>query len=42
MSRLTDEAMLANRVGEAMFSADVASRQTMGMQLVFASLDRLE
>jgi acyl-CoA thioesterase len=35
MSTLTDEATLANRVGEAMFSADVASRQTMGMQLVF-------
>jgi acyl-CoA thioesterase len=35
MSTLTDEAMLANRVGEAMFAADVASKQTMGMQLVF-------
>ena len=35
MSTLTDEATLAKRVGEAMFSADVASKQTMGMQLVF-------
>lgn len=35
MATLEDEAMLAKRVGEAMFSADVASKQTMGMQLVF-------
>ena len=35
MSTLNDEATLAKRVGEAMFSADVASQQTMGMQLVF-------
>jgi acyl-CoA thioesterase len=35
MSTLTDEDLLAHRVGEAMFSADVASQQTMGMQLVF-------
>ena len=35
MSTLKDEATLAKRVGEAMFSADVASQQTMGMQLVF-------
>jgi acyl-CoA thioesterase len=35
MSTLRDEDLLAQRVGEAMFSADVASQQTMGMQLVF-------
>ena len=35
MATLTDEDLLAHRVGEAMFSADVASKQTMGMQLVF-------
>jgi acyl-CoA thioesterase len=35
MATLTDEDLLAHRVGEAMFSADVASQQTMGMQLVF-------
>ena len=35
MVALTDEDLLAQRVGEAMFSADVASKQTMGMQLVF-------
>jgi acyl-CoA thioesterase len=35
MSTPTDEDLLAHRVGEAMFSADVASQQTMGMQLVF-------
>jgi len=35
MATLTDEELLAHRVGEAMFSADVASQQTMGMQLVF-------
>ena len=35
MATPTDEDLLAHRVGEAMFSADVASQQTMGMQLVF-------
>jgi acyl-CoA thioesterase len=35
MPKLTDEDLLAHRVGEAMFSADVASKQTMGMLLVF-------
>lgn len=35
MSTLTGEDLLAHRVGEAMFSADVASKQTMGMELVF-------
>ena len=35
MVALTDEDLLAQRVGEAMFSADVASQQTMGMELVF-------
>jgi acyl-CoA thioesterase len=35
MSTLTDEDLLAQRVGQAMFCADVASQQTMGMQLVF-------
>ena len=35
MATLTDEDLLAHRVGEAMFSADVASQQTMGMELVF-------
>jgi len=35
MPTLTDADLLAHRVGEAMFSADVASKQTMGMQLVF-------
>ena len=35
MATLTDEDLLAHRVGEAMFAADVASKQTMGMQLVF-------
>jgi acyl-CoA thioesterase len=35
MSTLTDADLLAQRVGEAMFSADVASQQTMGMRLVF-------
>lgn len=35
MATLTGEDLLAHRVGEAMFSADVASKQTMGMELVF-------
>ena len=35
MFTLTDADLLAQRVGEAMFSADVASQQTMGMRLVF-------
>lgn len=38
MPALTVEATLAKRVGEAMFSADVASKQTMGMELVFCKL----
>lgn len=35
MPQFTSEVDLAHRVGESMFSADVASRQTMGMELVF-------
>lgn len=35
MTHVTPELDLAHRVGETMFSADVASRETMGMALVF-------
>ena len=35
MPHVTPELDLAHRVGETMFSADVASRETMGMALVF-------
>ena len=35
MPHVTSELDLAHRVGETMFSADVASRETMGMALVF-------
>ena len=35
MPNFTPELDLAHRVGETMFSADVASRETMGMGLVF-------
>ena len=35
MTNVTPELDLAHRVGETMFSADVASRHTMGMVLVF-------
>ena len=35
MTNVTPELDLAHRVGETMFSADVASRETMGMALVF-------
>lgn len=35
MPHFAYEVELAHRVGESMFSADVASRQTMGMELVF-------
>ncbi len=35
MPHVTTELDLAHRVGETMFSADVASRETMGMALVF-------
>ena len=35
MSEFTSAVDLAHQVGEFMFSADVASRQTMGMELVF-------
>jgi acyl-CoA thioesterase len=35
MSQFTSAVDLAHQVGESMFSADVASRQTMGMELVF-------
>lgn len=37
MPHFASEVELAHRVGESMFSADVASRQTMGMELVFAN-----
>jgi acyl-CoA thioesterase len=35
MTNVTPELDLAHRVGETMFSADVASRHTMGMELIF-------
>jgi acyl-CoA thioesterase len=35
METPTAQELLAQQVGETMFSADVASRQTMGMALVF-------
>ena len=35
MMHVTPELDLAHRVGESMFGADVASRQTMGMELIF-------
>ena len=35
MPQLNSEIVLAQQVGESMFSADVASRQTMGMELIF-------
>jgi acyl-CoA thioesterase len=35
MPHFTSEKDLAHQVGESMFSADVASRETMGMELVY-------
>ena len=35
MTNVTPELDLAHRVGETMFSSDVASRHTMGMELIF-------